>query len=254
MTDFFTRDGHLTVLSLERYLAGEVGDSTVQDHIGTCAVCATRLQALREDGAANHIQPRALPKRSVAPVYGALLAAAAAVAIYVAVPKEPGVEQDPTLSTPWVEPADYFRVKGSLNVEFFVKRAEHVTKAKDGDPVYAGDRMGFRISTPRAGQLMIAGIDGQGDPYLCYPQGNEGRSMSIGPTKSLTTLDQAIVLDEVLGQEDLVAVFCEEPFEFDRLSEALRRSRLEQKESAFITSAGCRTRTIRLTKKRAEPL
>ncbi len=253
MSDLLTRDGHLTELSLERYLAGEVVSDEIQAHIDVCDVCAQRLESMRKDAASFIGRPPSPPQRSLAPVYGALLAAAAAVAIYVAIPQGDGSGNEREPGTSWVEPAEYFRVKGSLNVEFFLNRSEVVTKAKDDDAVYAGDRVGFRVSTPTAGHLMIAGIDGKGEAYLCYPQDNGGRSKAFGPTKSLTTLDQAIVLDEILGREDLVAVFCEDAIEFQQVAGALKGLRSGQSVDKILESQRCRQRTIRLMKKRMEP-
>jgi len=186
------------------------------------------------------------------PVYAPLLAAAAALIIYLNVDGDPAGHIPAKPGSTWVEPQDYFRVKGSLNVEFFVKRDQVVERAKEGAQVYPGDRLGFRVSTPTAGHLMIAGIDGKDEPYLCYPQNNKGHSNPFGPTKEMTTLDQAVVLDGVLGQEDLVAVFCASPFHFDTIAKALKGARSKDERALIVQSQGCRERTIRLSKQSPE--
>ena len=65
---------------------------------------------------------------------------------------------------------DTFRIKGSVNVEFSVKRGDTVRTLHTGDVVYPGDRVGFRVAAPDTGYLMILGIDGRNEPYLCYPK------------------------------------------------------------------------------------
>ena len=95
---------------------------------------------------------------------------------------------------------------------------------------------------------MIAGIDGQNDPYLCYPQNTGGLSKRFGPTKKMTTLDEAVVLDDVLGQEEIVAVFCDDPLKYEGLAKILKTVRTQKQAVFSMDSNGCRHRIIKLNK------
>jgi len=186
------------------------------------------------------------PTRSVSPIYGTLLAAAAGLIFFVIQSeKEPVVDGQ---NIQWAEPAEYFRFKGGLNVEFFLNRAGQVERARDESIVHPGDRVGFRVSTPVAGHLMIVGQDQSGVPYLCYPQDTSGRANEFGPTQAMVPLEQAIVLDEVLGQERLRAIFCAQSFDFDTVRQALKSDQKNPGENATLNSHDCRERVIRLRK------
>ena len=47
MSNLFMRDGHLSDLSLERILAGELKDDDALRHVQTCTVCKARFEALQ---------------------------------------------------------------------------------------------------------------------------------------------------------------------------------------------------------------
>ena len=162
-------------------------------------------------------------------------------------------EQQPTEGArPWSEPTEYFRVKGGLNVEFFVNRQGRVSRATDESTVHPGDRVGFRVSTPVAGHLMIVGQDKTGETYLCYPQDAAGQSRAFGPTQEMVTLDQAVVLDEVLGEEHLTAIFCETSFDFATVAEKLKPSRSPSAAQTGRKAEECRKRAIKLIKQPTE--
>ena len=149
---------------------------------------------------------------------------------------------------------DNYRVKGGLSVGFFVKRDGSVIKAQDNGIVHPGDQLGFQVSSPVAGHLMIIGVDQSQKPYLCYPQDTGGHSRAFGPTKEMTTLEQAVALDEVLGQEHFTAIFCERKFGFDEVAKQLSATSQQGGLPVTLNSGQCRQRVIRLQKtKRAIP-
>ena len=43
MTELFTRDGHLSDLTLERIVQGEIDQASVADYLENCALCRERL-------------------------------------------------------------------------------------------------------------------------------------------------------------------------------------------------------------------
>jgi hypothetical protein len=255
MTEYFTRDGHLSHLVLERFHSGELNDSLIQQHLVSCVECKHALASLKAHEVAFSLSPPATTKKSrPMMVYGSMLAAAAATLVFVLAKPS----QDPGQSTPgaqpgWVEPADVYRTKGGLSVEFFLERNDVVTRALNGTSAHPGDRLGFRVSTNSVGHLMIAAIDGTHTPFLYYPQDTNGRSQQFGPSQEMVTLDQAIVLDDALGEEQLVVLFCEKPFGFNELAENLKSARRGEAKSGFPYPANCRERTITMTKKKLGP-
>lgn len=257
MSDLFTRGGHLSDLTLERLCIGELEVSLVNEHLDQCSICAERLEILRRDTETfkmEHPKFEDRRERSSA-IYGAALAMAAAVLLFVSLPNRDhnaSGENGPQSPSTWAEPTEHFRVKGSLNVDFFVKRDAKTERLSNGALVFPGDRIGFQVSTPMAGHLMVFGIDDTKEPYLCYPQSNEERSIAFGPTKEMRTLDQAIALDDTLGSEHILAVFCKKPFQFDLLREQLLNTDVTAETIFEVDGQRCRHRRIQLKKTRRD--
>ena len=254
MSDLFMRDGHLSDLSLERILAGELKDAHALGHVQTCTVCKTRFEALQSHEQSFQAPPLSLP--SVGPSYqparwiAPLVACAAAALLYFGVFRQPSPESSisPQLHGRLDGP-DTFRIKGSVNVEFSVKRGDTVRALHTGDVVHPGDRVGFRVASPDTGYLMILGIDGRNEPYLCYPQNNGGRSKPFGPHTKLKNLNEAIVLDDIIGQEELVALYCRTEVTYEDMAEALKKRRTQPALTTVLLNPNCRERRIVLDKK-----
>ncbi|MEE2787747.1 MAG: hypothetical protein VX589_10440 [Myxococcota bacterium] len=250
MKDLLTRDGHLSDLSLERILGGEIPPDVADGHLADCPECQRRLAALRAHQATYLSPPLRLPRpQPRGPWLIPAIVAAAAVVFYLSLGQQPLSEINEGGLVPSY-PEDTYRIKGGLNVEFFVKRGSSVQKLKDGDVVHPGDRLGFRTATVSDGHLMIVGVDGQREPYLCFPQQNGGRSSPVQSNRSMVTLDEAVVFDDVLGREDIVAIFCENGFQFTELRDALKAG---ARPSSALMKVGCRQRAIHLLKRRLEP-
>lgn len=89
--DLFSRAGHLTLLTLDRFEAGELVLTEVEcieTHVGQCAACAERLSALMTPGHALSPPPHLLDPRPALPRWasagiGATMAAAATIALAV---------------------------------------------------------------------------------------------------------------------------------------------------------------------------
>lgn len=212
-----TRDGHLSELALERVLAGEVlADAT--EHAAGCEVCALRLDAARA------ASPDFAPPAATSPatptwpyLLGATLAAAAALTLYAMQSGGPaaGVAHGPSPTVAPVapeSPPEQWRVRGSFHLQVFVHDGDDARRAKEGEQVRPGDRLVFQAELPRDGHLLIAGIDAEGEAYLCFPQGGGGRSAPVA--RGSAGKEEAVRLDDVLGTEEIVAVFCDAPFDF----------------------------------------
>lgn len=221
--DWLTRDGHLTALSLERHLAGEIDAG---DHLAACAPCQARFAALEADEAKVQLRPpRAAPAPSRWPLYGGILAAAAAVVFFVLRPT--GGPVDPG-------GADGIRTKGGFAFEVHAHDGQRSRQLFDGDAVGAGERLGFRVQSDVAGHLLIVGRDGAGERWLAYPQQGGGASVAFGPSP-LRDLGEAIQLDATPGDEQLTALLCAAP--------------VHRAAIGGEAPAGCRARRITLKKR-----
>jgi len=252
MNGYLSRNGHLSHLALERVSGGELNEPQITEHLASCIDCARALDHLKAHEQAFELCPPSIKKtRPPISVYGSILAAAAGILIFVLVDKpiDVSTQQIGEPGSKWTQINDGYRVKGGLSVEFFLERDNVVTQAVNGTTAHPGDRLGFRVSSNTAGHLMIAAIDGKNMPFLYYPQDSQGRSRAFGPSKDMVTLNQAVVLDDVLGEERLVALFCQEPFSFEELSQKLRATRRGESKNTLLYPDSCRERTITMTKK-----
>ncbi len=147
-----------------------------------------------------------------------------AVALHMGQTQAQSPTQTPT-QTPILTPGDTaatgvgydgIRAKASeFDVVFYANDADGTHRLVDGDIVHPGNRIGFKVYTRHSGHLLIIGTDDggaeEGVSYLCYPQHLDGNSIPVGEHRAGRALDQAIELDDVLGREYLVALFCPEP-------------------------------------------
>ena len=130
-------------------------------------------------------------------------------------------------------------MRGSFHLQVFVHDGEDSRRAKEGERVHPGDRLVFHAQLPRDGHLLIAGIDAHDEPYLCYPQNKAGRSAPV--QRGSAAQEEAVRLDGVLGTEEIVAVFCDDPFDFVGTVARLRSDRK-------TAPKGCQQRNFKLQK------
>lgn len=211
-----THDGHFSVLRLEQIALGE--HPTDAAHLADCRVCQARLAAIQAAEARRDTTlPSALRARaSVAPPRaarpGPWLAAAAVLLFGLGAWWRLAPTPTPT---PQIPPSE-FAPRGGFVFEVHVHDGQHSRLAREGEPVKTGDRLGFRVQSQVDGHLMIVGRDADRSEYLCYPQAERWRSVPIAGGAAVT-LDEAIELDDVPGDEVLTAVFCEHAFDWNDL-------------------------------------
>ena len=70
----------------------------------------------------------------------------------------------------------------------------------------------------------------------------------MAPTKTPVTLDQAIELDDVLGDETFVALFCEAPVDFAQVSQVLKNRGSDTLTHPGALLPKCRQRVLKLQK------
>jgi hypothetical protein len=261
----------LSDLSLDQLLTRELSDDArdaVNAHLERCATCRSRrddfaarnaayltavpsFAALAERaaearaGAAADQPGRVLadqmPRRAARARIAILGLAAAAAALLVSraafiVPEttEPAV-------SPALERPDVTREKGAPDVGYYVKRGEQVVRGEPGQALRPGDRLRFTYTSAGPQQFALFNRDGRG-ARVFYPAGP--RSVALAAGKGVA-LDFGVELDDYVGSEQVLALFCEQPFELEPVRQALARGQ------ATSAPAGCTLRTLELKKEPA---
>lgn len=268
MPDLNPSDACLSDLSLDQLLTRELNGGAlaqVHAHLERCPACRTRhddfaargaaylaqvpsFAALAERAAgtrraAAREQPgRVPPVRSrKARVYPALLGLAAAAAAVLAAR---GVLSGPAAEDETATRAaqqDVTQEKGAPDLGYYVKRGQHVVRGEPGQPLRPGDRLRFTYSSARAQQFALFNRDGHG-ASVYFPTGPRSAALAAGTG---VALDFGVELDDYVGREQVLALFCEQPFELEPLRQALARG-----EPPSVP-ADCTLRTIELKKEPA---
>lgn len=277
----FDREGHLTELTIDRLLAGELGTDAVDAHTRGCPRCAELIETLQardaEFMASSLGQPAWLAeltapnevvdldahrrerpavvsspstRATVLPMVGALFAMAAAIALVMTVSFDDGGEGTTVVPAP----ADGIRLKGRpLTLEVYAKGQGEPRQVGSGDPVYPGERVAFKIYPHSAGYTMILGVDDKGHAYQCYPQGGRGQSVAVEASTEGIDVKAAMKLDSVLGSERLVALSCPAPFTYAEVVATLKERAQDAGDSPVGSlKTGCDQHEVRLVKRAAE--
>jgi len=244
MDGLFTRDGHLSELTINRLVCGELdGVAALDAHLNECALCREAVAAARAFDAQVTLRP---PTGSVEntrsgrlPLYATMVAMAAAIAFVV-------LRAD--ISSETVRPpAEEFRLKGGFDFQVYAHDG-HTSRAVDsGGAVHPGERLGFQFGAKGTGHLMVVGTDGHGKPYLCYPQDNQGRSKKTIDSPAARDLEEAVRLDDVLGVEAIIALHCDAPLNFKEAAVALEGVPADADVLPTVRP-DCTQRVIRLSK------
>jgi len=207
-------------LALDRARAGEADEperARVQRHVAGCPRCTAHWQAT--DQAARALPPRRTggesPRPSPSPTAGrgrpwpwrapgrgaALALAAAAVwLIWPRAGKGPAPSRE-----------DALRSKGSARLGLFVKSGDRVRHGVDGEVVAPGDTLRFTVTATAERWVAVLSRDGGGTASLYVPVGSPGTPMVAVTPGHDVPLPGSLELDEVLGHEDLVGMFCDRP-------------------------------------------
>jgi len=218
-------------LELDEWAAGELTPSEAQrvlDHMVHCERCRTRREALAAEQRAflltaptfrEHAEysgqssprladgPRRLaqssPPRRVSwqVALGGLAVAAALCLIFV--PKMPNATRT--------------RIKGTPHLGFFVKHGNAVRRGANRQTVYASDLIRFVYTSDRDYYLAIFGRDPRA-VTVYYPAGDRAQRIVAGHD---LPLDFSVQLDDELGTEQVVALFCQEAFAIEPVRAAL---------------------------------
>jgi hypothetical protein len=218
----------LSHLQCDQLLNGELPDRhDLHDHAATCARCAARLAAHRQERAAFDVaRPVLRRRRSRWPAVGAAAAAAAVVAVWLVAAREPA--------------APATRAKGKPAIGFYVKHGDAVRLGGADEILYPRDAINFTASTEAPAFLAIISVDGAGQVSVYYPDRPTAAPVAVGRDQ---LLPRSVVLDDVVGRERLVAVFCAQSIAVAALAQAVG--------NAAALPDGCVADTVMVDKRRA---
>jgi hypothetical protein len=194
-------------------------------HLATCSRCAERLaefEAVEPPpfAAARPSAKRRRRRRAVSLMYAGfatllLLGGFGAVRSHVL-----PIAGD--TATPSVY--DTTRTKGALSLVVIIRDISgNVRRITPGEVVHPGESLRFELTTAESGYVGVIGLDAAGVTTVYAPAQGTMTSVTGG---SPAALPNAIVMDETLGTERLVAVVCREPRSAEQLKTAGERALL----------------------------
>ncbi|MEP6861352.1 MAG: hypothetical protein ABJE66_12060 [Deltaproteobacteria bacterium] len=212
---------HFSELTVDKYLAGELGRDAVASlraHAAECARCGDALEdalAVKATFVNVHSAPRSAGLRRARVLYAAPVALAAALALVVAWPRSPA-------ST------GVTRAKGTSIVGCYVAHGAAVRRGALHEIVMPGDRIELVTSTTDPVWFAAISDDAAGVRSVYVP------ATFVAPSRDQIS-QAAIELDTTLGRETVTGVFCELPFDAKTIDPA-------------HPPAGCTTDHFELTK------
>jgi Putative zinc-finger len=220
----------LSAFRLDRFRLGELSAEEcreVETHLGECARCRAAAEVLSSAEAEYRASatPLRRPPRAVRRTLAWGTGAAALAAALLLALQPTGV-----------------RSKGArVSVGMYVQHGQAVRRALSGETVVPGDSVRFAYSSREPRELAILSVDGAGVATVYFPDGPETVSV---PAAEDAALPLATQLDGVLGEERVVALFCERPRALEPVREALQSSR-----TGLPEVPGCVLATFRFTKR-----
>jgi hypothetical protein len=209
-------DGCLSDLALDQLITGDdkgtPHERECRAHLAQCRACVDRFARLEREAAvfrAAHPRlgsaPRRVPSRRSRWIAGMLTVAGAVAAI--ALFRAPA-------------PSEVRLKGGAIDLEVFAKgRGAAVAPLLAGGAVHPGDALRFRLTAHRAGYAGIVSVDGA---RRAQSYGVAGEWLYPVAANEPVLLDGSIVLDGVLGREELLVFLCRGRLATDRLVRAVQ--------------------------------
>ncbi|HUS32666.1 MAG TPA: hypothetical protein VMZ53_29395 [Kofleriaceae bacterium] len=227
---------HPSDLAWDQLLAGERDDAaTLRAHAESCSVCGERLHMLKAGHDAFAARPMpafaARPKRR-AWLYAAPVVVAALALVVVGLAKRP--EQDDV------------RIKGThdAKLQLFAGAPGHLAPVRSGDRVAPGTYLQASYSAETAGFGAVISKDGAGSTNAYVP--STGTLLVPLAAGVEHVFPESTELDDVLGTEHVVIIWCATQREVAPFIEAVRTG-------AVLAPEGCVASTIDLAKQAVTP-
>jgi hypothetical protein len=230
-------EGCLSDLVFDELLADELREPSaerVAQHVAECPRCRERLQALRraqDDFLQRYRTAPRGPRRKTLRTYAVLSAGVTLALVSLLLVRRP---PDDAAQGPLDG-----RSKGAPRLGFHVKRSGRVFQGANGEHVKAGDQLRFTVTNAPLRYVAVFSRDGSGAATVYYPPESRSRGLGSAPQ---TDLDAAVQLDGAQGEETLLGVFCDAPFELEPLRATLERT------GKLPAMTGCSNDELRLVK------
>jgi Domain of unknown function (DUF4384) len=218
----------LSALQLDRWMVGELKQreaDLVRVHVSVCERCARAVDAMRADRDATELprlrllsiappispagerrSTRAWKVRAAAAVAG--LAAAASLLLVVSPPRRGE------------------RIKGpGFALAMYVQHADEVRRVGPGEAIATGDAVRFTVTTPVQAYVAILSVDAKGRASIYFPIAARAQPLPAGED---IPLPLGTRLDETVGEERVVGLFCSSAVELEPV-----RARLEAGSASF---------------------
>lgn len=231
--DLLTRHGRPTELSLARLEAGELSREQ-EARVRAALEDDPEARAVLEEMAAIDLRPspavaaaaRARETDSPGTATGhvvqfrrwisagaASLAAAAGLALWIS--SDPGPTGEPITDAP----GDGIRTKGvEFAFELWIDDGVSTRRARDGDPVRAGDKLAFKAYPRRDGHLVVLCVDPSGTAAVCHALGSDAAvPMTVHARGGALEVAPGLAFDDAPGTERFVALLCDAPPDLDAL-------------------------------------
>jgi hypothetical protein len=199
-----------SALQFDRFLTGELDRQEaerVRGHLAECGRCAAALDQLQK-ASEERLPPlrvMPLPARSRVPIR----AVAAAVGLTAAA------------SVLLVVRSAGTRLKGSgFSLGMYVDHRGEVRKAAPGETVAAGDAVRFAVTAPFDTHVAILSLDPKGHASIYFPAGRRAELVHAGADVALPLGTR---LDETVGEERIIGLFCSSAIELEPLRLQLER-------------------------------
>jgi hypothetical protein len=193
---------HFSSLQLDRLRLQELAEqeaSELRAHLPTCSPCADAFDQL----SVAELLPPLKAKRPLSWKWTTLMAGVAAAAAMLIV----------------LRPANVERRKGSeVALGMYVQHEGFVRRAAPGEVVSPGDALRFTATSPGA-YVAVLSLDPRGVASIYFP-------IAAIPAGTDVALPSATRLDDTVGEERIVALFCDAPVDLEPVRASLGRGRL----------------------------
>jgi hypothetical protein len=217
-------------LRLDQLMRGELAGDAERDtraHVDGCAPCRARLAELEAARAKFRAAPPPLKRPAPARRWrwaaaGGVLAAAAAVLLYVGLEQPPGE-----------------RSKGRSRFGLVVEHDGKQRRGRPGERVAPGDTLQFVYTSDARFYGAVLSVDGARHVSRYFPDGGEAAELLPG---AQATVPRSTVLDETLGRETLFALDCDREVALAPLEAALAA------DASRLEAPGCRVERFEIEK------
>lgn len=200
----------------------DVEADAAKQHLGACAVCTGKWEALQSDAQrfSQFVFPRTVEKvveRTKGSFFSrfkltVLVPLAGLAAAFAVVAATGGGQTEDDL---------YVGVKGDPTLEVYASRAGGGAFAVTNDvALKPEDRIRFVVNPAGGKYLLVVSRDGAGAISVYYPFGEQKSALVASNTKS--ELPGSVELDGTLGNERLFAIFSNEPVNASTVESALK--------------------------------